>query len=173
MAGLLLSLGLYAGPAHAVKGDDLAVEVAAPPVVALKAPSDPEETEQDRVQQALASPGTEIQRGLVSWYGRHFKGRRTACGLRFDPKQLTMAHPSLPCGTRVLVVNPGNRQSVLVTVSDRGPFGSRRIADVSKAAAKALGILGVGSAILELQALDGGASENEKSPVPSQKALQK
>jgi rare lipoprotein A len=77
-------------------------------------------------------------------YGRKFAGRKTASGEPFDPKALTMAHPSLPFGTRVRVTNLENQRSVEVVVNDRGPFVPGRIADLSQAAARRLGMVADG-----------------------------
>lgn len=90
------------------------------------------------------------QTGMVAWYGRKFAGRRTASGERFDPAKLTMAHPTLPFGTRVKVTHLGNKRSVIVRVNDRGPRTPGRIADLSHAAAKALGMLKKGVAEVRL-----------------------
>ena len=92
----------------------------------------------------------EIARGLASWYGDKFHGRRTANGERFDMHALTAAHPSLPFGTRLMVRNPDNGREVTVRVNDRGPFAGARIIDLSRAAAQAIGLLeaGVGTVVL-------------------------
>jgi rare lipoprotein A len=94
------------------------------------------------------------QRGPVSWYGPGFAGRRTASGERFDPRALTMAHRTLPLGTRVRVVNPENDRSVVVRVNDRGPYKGARVADLSRAAAERIGMVeeGVIEARLEVVA---------------------
>jgi len=96
--------------------------------------------------------GPITERGKVSLYGDDFAGRKTASGDIFDPEALTMAHPTLPFGTKVRVVNLANHRSVEVTVNDRGPFIRGRIADVSLAAGRALGMLknGVIDAALEV-----------------------
>jgi rare lipoprotein A len=86
----------------------------------------------------------EPARGIASWYGLGFHGRRTASGERFDMHALTAAHPSLPFGTRLLVENPANGRSVVVRVNDRGPHVRGRIIDLSHAAARAIGLLGWG-----------------------------
>jgi rare lipoprotein A len=88
----------------------------------------------------------------VSLYGKEFEGRKTASGEPFDPEALTMAHRTLPFGTRVRVTNLENRRSVEVVVNDRGPFVAGRIADLSLAAARALGMIrdGVVDAMLEI-----------------------
>jgi rare lipoprotein A len=80
------------------------------------------------------------QEGLVSWYGAAFQDRPTASGEPFDAADLTMAHPTLPFGTRVKVTNLRNGRSVIVRVNDRGPHVGRRIADLSHAAAARLGM---------------------------------
>lgn len=70
--------------------------------------------------------------GVASWYGARFEGQTTACGHTFDPTALTTAHRRLPCGTR-LEVRYSDR-SVMVTVTDRGPFVPERVLDLSRAA---------------------------------------
>ena len=92
------------------------------------------------------------QRGRISLYGNGFAGRKTASGEPFEPTALTMAHRTLPFGTRVRVTNLENRRSVEVVVNDRGPFVSGRIADLSEAAARRIGMVadGVVEALLEI-----------------------
>ena len=93
-----------------------------------------------------------IQQGRVSWYGPGFDGRVTANGEVFDTHELTMAHRSLAFGSEVRVVNLENGRSVVVRVNDRGPYVRGRIADLSEAAAQALGFVddGVVHARIEL-----------------------
>lgn len=88
----------------------------------------------------------------MSLYGAGFAGRATASGEPFDPEALTMAHRTLPFGTRVRVTNLENQQSVDVVVNDRGPAIAGRIADLSLGAARRIGMLasGVVDAILEI-----------------------
>jgi rare lipoprotein A len=94
----------------------------------------------------------EIARGLASWYGHKFHGRRTASGERFDMNAFTAAHPSLPFGTQLTVRNPANGREVAVRVNDRGPHTNSRIIDLSRAAAQAIGLLAVGvGAVVLLQ----------------------
>jgi rare lipoprotein A len=99
-----------------------------------------------------AGPRTRVERGRVSLYGAGFAGRATASGEPFDPEALTMAHRTLPFGTRVRVTNLENQQSVDVVVNDRGPAIAGRIADLSLGAARRIGMLasGVVDAILEI-----------------------
>jgi rare lipoprotein A len=94
-----------------------------------------------------------VQEGVVSWYGERFHNRPTASGELFDVSDLTMAHPSLPFGTRVLVTNLRNGRSVVVRVNDRGPFVGSRIADLSQAAAATLGMLQRGLARARIEVL--------------------
>jgi rare lipoprotein A len=91
-----------------------------------------------------------LQRGTASWYGPSFQGRRTASGERYDMHEYTAAHPSLPFGTRIEVRNVENGRSVKVRVNDRGPFSRKRIIDLSYAAAKEIGAVLPGTAIVEL-----------------------
>jgi peptidoglycan lytic transglycosylase len=98
-----------------------------------------------------ATAGTQ-QRGRISMYGSEFAGRKTASGETFDPEALTMAHRTLPFGTRVRVTNLQNQRTVEVVVNDRGPFVAGRIADLSAAAARRIGMIadGVVEALLDI-----------------------
>ena len=80
------------------------------------------------------------ERGLASWYGPRFHGKRTASGARFDMNALTAAHPTLPFGTRVQVRNLLTGRVVEVRINDRGPHLRQRIIDLSQAAARAIGL---------------------------------
>jgi rare lipoprotein A len=79
--------------------------------------------------------------GVASFYGARFHGRRTASGTRYDMHAMTCAHPSAPFGARLRVTDLESGRSVLVTVTDRGPFKRGRIVDLSLAAAKRLGMI--------------------------------
>jgi rare lipoprotein A len=88
------------------------------------------------------------QVGIASWYGGRFHGRETASGERFSMMQLTAAHRYLPLGTKVIVTNLATNEAVEVKINDRGPFAQawRRVIDLSRAAADAIGLVdrGVG-----------------------------
>ena len=99
-----------------------------------------------------------IEQGKVSLYGVNFAGKTTASGERFDPDAFTMAHRTLPFGTRVRVTNLQNHRSVEVRVNDRGPTVRGRIADISAAAARALGMTEDGVIDATLQVV-GSAAE--------------
>ena len=87
-----------------------------------------------------------LQRGKASFYAKSFHGRKTASGERLHPDSMTCAHRSYPFGTMLKVYNPANGRSVIVRVTDRGPFIRGRIIDLSWSAAKQLGIIGQGVA---------------------------
>jgi len=91
-----------------------------------------------------------VESGKIAWYGRKFAGRKTASGERYNPEALTMAHKTLPFGTRVKVTNPKNGKSVTLRVNDRGPTQADRVGDVSLAAARQLGMLKPGVIDAEL-----------------------
>lgn len=103
---------------------------------------------------AKLDSGQEIQRGQASWYGPGFHGRSTASGERFNSMAMTAAHRYLPFGTRLRVVNERNGQSVIVRVNDRGPFAHRRIIDLAKGPAQALGLMSTGTAYVSLHRVD-------------------
>ncbi|QXF13601.1 septal ring lytic transglycosylase RlpA family protein [Sphingopyxis terrae subsp. terrae] len=101
-------------------------------------------------QDQIGGGETEIGNGTASYYGRELAGNRTASGERFDPDQMTAAHPTLAFGSKVRVTNLSNGQSVIVRVNDRGPFGGRRVIDISQAAAKEIGMHRSGTAKVSL-----------------------
>ena len=87
------------------------------------------------------TPSTIIETGLASWYGPKHQGKRTASGEIFDQNKFTAAHRTLPWGSIVKVTNLENGKSVEVRINDRGPFTEGRVIDLSRAAARALGII--------------------------------
>lgn len=104
----------------------------------------------NRKSSAPTSLGVPVERGIASWYGPRFHGRRTANGERYDMNELTAAHPSLPFGTKVGVRNTRTGREVVVRINDRGPFSKNRIIDLSYAAAREVGVVGPGTAAVEL-----------------------
>jgi rare lipoprotein A len=93
----------------------------------------------------------EAEVGLASYYSRAHQGRRTASGARFDMHALTCAHRTAPFGTRLRVTDLESGRSVVVTVTDRGPFKRGRVVDVSHAAARKLGMLQRGVARVRVE----------------------
>lgn len=96
---------------------------------------------------------TSLGRGVASYYGKRFAGRRTANGERFDPQKLTAAHKTLPFGSRVRVTNPRNGRSVVVRINDRGPFIRGREIDLSRRAAERIGLIQRGHGPVDLALL--------------------
>jgi len=112
-------------------------------------------------------------RGIASWYGRKFHGRRTSSGERYDMYAMTAAHTILPIPSYVRVTNLSNGHSVVVRVNDRGPFHAERIIDLSYTAAHKLGFVNAGSAQVEVEAIlpRGTAAARERPPLNSMTAL--
>ena len=86
------------------------------------------------------APMLEIGSGEASYYADRFTGKRTASGEAYDPEEFTAAHRTLPFGTLVRVTDVASGRSVVVKVNDRGPWG-RGMIDISRAAAKELGLI--------------------------------
>ena len=97
---------------------------------------------------AAAEDTKPLQKGVASWYGPGFHGKKTANGERFNTNDLTAAHKTLPFGTQLRVTNERTGKSVVVRINDRGPYAHGRVIDLSKAAAEAVGIEGVGQVTL-------------------------
>jgi rare lipoprotein A len=93
------------------------------------------------------------ERGIASWYGKKFHGRKTSSGEIYDMYAMTAAHKTLPLGTWVRVRHLDTNQQVVVRVNDRGPFVHGRIIDLSYTAAKKMGMVGPGTARVEIVAL--------------------
>jgi rare lipoprotein A len=91
--------------------------------------------------------------GMASWYGPGFDGAYTASGERFNQYDLTAAHRYLPFGTRVRVTNLDNGRSVVVRITDRGPFVGDRVLDLSRGAAQIIGTVGSGVSPVRLDVL--------------------
>lgn len=97
----------------------------------------------------------------ASWYGREFAGRRTAMGRRFNPNELTAAHRSLELGTWVRVTDLSSGRSVVVQITDRGPFKRRRGIDLSYEAARQLGMVRRGVARVRIEIASAPDRERE------------
>ncbi len=117
------------------------------------------------------------EKGLASWYGRPYHGRRTASGEVYDMYGLTAAHRTLPFGTRVEVTRRDDGRSVVVRINDRGPFVKHRIIDLSYGAAKRIGLDVDGVAPVTVRVLGPGEEgshaakakkgEKEAGPAPA------
>ena len=93
-----------------------------------------------------------IETGMASWYGPSFHGRKTASGERFNQNALTAAHKKLPLGSHVTVVSLDTGKKVNVEINDRGPYAAGRKIDLSKEAARRLGILDDGTSKVRIEA---------------------
>ncbi len=160
LLAVLPPLLVVAGCHHAVY--DASAQPPPPPLppvrapVTRSAPRPPRPSEPaissaiDPDEYSLRKPvSTEV--GLASWYGPPYHNRQAADGSIFDQNAMTAAHRTLPMGTTVRVTNLATNESVLVKITDRGPFVPNRILDLSLAAAKATGLyqMGVGKVRVE------------------------
>jgi rare lipoprotein A len=102
-----------------------------------------------------AIPGQYVEEGVASWYGVPFNGHRTSNGEVYDMYQLTAAHRTLPFGAVIRVTNLRNGKQTEVRINDRGPFVANRVIDLSLAAAQAIDLVGVGTAPVRLELLEG------------------
>ncbi len=100
-----------------------------------------------------------VERGVASWYGRKFHGRRTSSGEVYNMHDMTAAHKTLPIPVYVHVRNLDNGRTAVVRVNDRGPFIEGRIIDLSYAAATRLGVDGPGTANVEISVVDRGQTQ--------------
>jgi rare lipoprotein A len=124
----------------------------------------------------MAASSGDVSEGKVAHYGRKFAGRKTASGERFNPAAMTMAHKTLPFGTKVRVTNLANKRSVIVRVNDRGPSTPDRIGDLTTGAAKKIRATkaGVINAKLEVVGMSkmgkGGKAKGKKMMKRAKKA---
>ena len=104
----------------------------------------------------IAAQKAAMLRGIATWYGTVFNGRKTASGETFDMYAMTACHPTLPFGSLVKVVNLKNKRSVVVRITDRGDMAEGRIIDLSYGAAEKLAMTEAGLAPVVLQVLSRG-----------------
>lgn len=100
-----------------------------------------------------------VERGIASWYGKKFHGRKTSNGETYNMYAMTAAHKTLPIPAYVQVTNLDNGKQVIVRINDRGPFHEGRIIDLSYTAAKKLDIVGHGTGRVEVRAIEPGQVE--------------
>ncbi|MDT0497452.1 septal ring lytic transglycosylase RlpA family protein [Algiphilus sp. W345] len=190
LLGPLLWLSACAGPRALSDGPPSAGDVPAP----LRADAAPDEIK-DAVPRAeprskygnppsysvhgktyyvLASAENFRERGRASWYGRKFHGRRTSSGEPYDMYAMTAAHKTLPLPCYVRVHNLDNGREAIVRVNDRGPFHDGRVIDLSYAAALKLGVVGAGSANVEIETIDPRAPRTQfAASTPGPPAVQR
>ena len=115
--------------------------------LAVQANADPRVDQDTAAALTVAThPAVVEQEGVASWYGRHWRGRKTASGRVFDERRLTAASLTLPLNTRARVTNLQNGRAIDVVVNDRGPYVAGRILDLSRKAARVLGMTQAGLA---------------------------
>ena len=140
LALLASGLGACSGPATTTPP---ATALMTPPVLPTEPPS---------LYPGIVPSFTQV--GLASWYGRHFHKRPTASGEQYDMNDFTAAHRSLPLDTVVRVTNLTNDHTVLVRINDRGPYAEGRVIDVSRTAAKTLGMTKAGVVPVRIDVFD-------------------
>jgi rare lipoprotein A len=118
-------------------------------------------------------PMTSLQpykaRGVATWYGRRYHGKQTSSGELYDMYAMTAAHPTLPIPSYARVTHLANGKTVVVRINDRGPFVDGRVIDLSYTAAYRLGVLGGGSAMVEVESiLPGDSAPASVASVPAQ-----
>jgi rare lipoprotein A len=101
-------------------------------------------------------PRSKLLRGIASWYGDQFDGKKTASGEMFSQDELTACHPTLPFGSEVRVVNLRNHKSVVVRITDRAELVKGRVIDLSHAAADKLNMTRSGLARVSIEVLSVG-----------------
>lgn len=145
---------LGVGPAG-VRGLDTTLAAQAVPDTAVTPAVPQAEPEAAPEEPPASAPETErgraITGGEASYYAEELAGRPTASGEAFNPQGLTAAHRTLPLGSRVRVTNLRTGQSVVVRINDRGPFSGRRVIDLSREAARQIGMLASGTAQVQLE----------------------
>jgi rare lipoprotein A len=107
-------------------------------------------------KRTIAAQRAAMLRGIATWYGTVFNGRKTASGETFDMYAMTACHPTLPFGSLVKVVNLKNKRSVVVRITDRGYLSEGRIIDLSYGAAQKLAMTEAGIAPVVLQVISRG-----------------
>jgi rare lipoprotein A len=160
---ILLSLSLFiiSGCSKPVVRAPVA-SPAPPPQTATNSPSNvPKKTERKEKPYAVNGKWyfpvpsvTEYkEKGICSWYGPDFHGKSTSSGEVYNMFGYTAAHRILPFNTQIRVKNPANNREIMVRINDRGPFLKDRVLDLSYTGAKELGLLGPGTAWIEIEAL--------------------
>jgi rare lipoprotein A len=102
--------------------------------------------------EAAVSAG-HTQTGKASYYHDRFQGRKTASGVRYNKSELTAAHKTLPLGSKVRVTDSRSGKSVVVRINDRGPYAKGRVIDLSRAAARQIGLVNKGVAKVKVEVL--------------------
>ena len=126
------------------------------PVLSLTHPSVNDQSLGTPARTTIAAQRAAMLRGIATWYGTVFNGRKTANGETFDMYAMTACHPTLPFGSLVKVVNLKNKRSVVVRITDRGYLSKGRIIDLSYGAAEKLAMTEAGLAPVVLEVISVG-----------------
>ncbi|MBK5966133.1 hypothetical protein CCR95_19120 [Thiocystis minor] len=171
--GILLLLALLSGCASQVDrpdGDDIPPRIAripdaVPRVEPLSKSGNPESyvVFGKRYRTQRSSRGY-VERGLASWYGKPFHGRKTSSGEIYDMHAMSAAHKTLPLPTYARVTNIENGRSIVIRINDRGPFHGPRLIDLSHTAAVKLGVVKTGTAMVEVRAIDPKRPKSDPGP---------
>jgi rare lipoprotein A len=102
-------------------------------------------------KQTANAKNSHAEKGIAAFYGRSMEGHKTACGSTYVASEMTAAHRTLPCGTKVRITNTKNGRSVEATVNDWGPTSRKRIVDVSRAVAERLDFVKQGTTTVEVE----------------------
>jgi len=143
---LIMMIGLAMIEYSMVQSSNAAIPVKAAKAAAVSTPT-------AASPEAITALPQKQVKGLAAVYGDKFVGRKTASGQKFCQSQLTAAHRSLPLGTKVKVTNVSTSKSVEVRINDRGPFHTRRVIDLSKAAAAQIGMKRASIALVKLEVI--------------------
>ena len=154
-SSLVLATVVMSFVPRTVQADSLLVTPAAsvPPSVSAVQSAAPASLSPKRT---IAAQRAALLRGIATWYGTVFNGRKTASGETFDMYAMTVCHPILPFGSLVKVVNLKNKRSVVVRITDRGDLAEGRIIDLSFGAAQKLAMTEAGMAPVVLQVITRG-----------------
>ncbi len=154
VSSLVLATGVVTFSTRNVQADTQVPKPMAsvPPSVPVSPNAHPELTP----KRTIAAQRAALLRGIATWYGTVFNGRKTASGETYDMYAMTACHPTLPFGSLVKVVNLKNKRSVVVRITDRGDLAEGRIIDLSYGAAQQLAMTEAGLAPVVLEVLSRG-----------------
>ncbi len=154
VSSLVLATGVVMFSTRTVQADAQVPKPMAsvPPSVPVSPNAHPELTP----KRTIAAQRAALLRGIATWYGTVFNGRKTASGETYDMYAMTACHPTLPFGSLVKVVNLKNKRSVVVRITDRGDLAEGRIIDLSYGAAQQRAMTEAGLAPVVLEVLSRG-----------------
>jgi rare lipoprotein A len=147
------------GPDARPPADVLAIPDAVPKSEPRSAKGNNSYSVEGKTYYPLTDASGYYERGVASWYGKKFHGKRTSSGEPYDMYAMTAAHKTLPLPCYVRVRNLENGRVIVARVNDRGPFLHNRLIDLSYAGAARLGILGTGTGMVEVEVIGPGEGD--------------